>query len=87
MAVALHARIPSGIWISLGSLIFLGMVSIGYQIGIAGSKRSLAQPILAVSFSLVISLIAMLDRPHASFIKVSQQPFVDLLEMMNRPGS
>lgn len=82
VAVALQARIPTGIWATLGSLTFLGMLAVGYQMGIAGSKRSLAQPILAVSFSLVIALIASLDRPQSAFIKVSQQPLVDLLSSM-----
>lgn len=82
VAVAIQARIPMGIWLSLATLTFLGMLAVGYQMGIAGSRRSLAQPILAVSFSLVIALIASLDRPNASFIQVSQQPFVDLLNSM-----
>jgi hypothetical protein len=82
VAVALQARVPTGIWTALLGLMFLGMVAIGYQMGIAGSKRSLAQPILAVSFSLVIVLIATLDRPHGNYVKVSQQPFVDLLDNM-----
>jgi hypothetical protein len=82
VAVSLQVRIPAGIWDSLAALTFLGMLAVGYQMGIAGSKRSLVQPILAVSFSLVIALIASLDRPQASFIKVSQQPLVDLLNSM-----
>jgi hypothetical protein len=82
VAVALQARVPSGIWAALASLTFFGMVAVGYQMGIAGSKRSLAQPILALSFSLVIALIAALDRPQGSYIKVSQQPFVDLHRSM-----
>lgn len=82
VAVALQARIPAGIWASLSCLTFLGMMAVGYQMGIAGSKRSLVQPILALSFSLVIALIASLDRPHATFVKVSQQPFTDLLNSM-----
>lgn len=82
VAVALQARIPPAIWTSLASLTFLGMLAVGYQMGIAGSKRSLVQPILAISFSLVITLIALLDRPHTNFIKVSQQPFVNLLNSM-----
>jgi hypothetical protein len=82
VAVALQTRIPTGIWGVLVGLTFLGMVAIGYQMGIAGSKRSLVQPILAVSFSLVIALIATLDRPQGTYVRVSQQPFVDLLKSM-----
>src|SRR5262249_55444319 len=83
VAVALQTRIPAGIWTALPSLTVLGMVAVGYQMGIAGSKRSLVQPILAISFSMVIALIASLDRPQGSYIKVSQQPFIDLLSSMN----
>ena len=82
VAVALQARIPGGIWIALLSLTFLGMVAVGYQMGIAGSKRSLAQSILALSFSLVITLIASLDRPGSGYVTVSQQPMVSLRNSM-----
>lgn len=68
------ARIPSGIWYSLAILIVLGMIAVGYQTGIAGSRRSWSMPILAFSFSLVIALISSLDRPHSDLIHVSQQP-------------
>jgi hypothetical protein len=83
VAVALQTRIPVGIWSVLASLTVLGMIAVGYQMGIAGSKRSLVQPILAISFSMVIALIASLDRPQGGYIKVSQQPFVDLFNSMN----
>ncbi|HVJ45470.1 MAG TPA: hypothetical protein VM511_03725 [Luteolibacter sp.] len=83
VAVALQARIPTGIWFALSSVTVLGMASVGYQTGIAGSKRSLTKPVLAVSFSLVIALIAALDRPNGTYVKVSQQPFIDLLDSMS----
>src|SRR3990172_7525241 len=77
VAVGLQARIPIGIWSVLYGLTILGMMGIGYHTGIAGSKRSLATLILALSFALVIALIASLDRP-GGFIKVTQQPLIDL---------
>jgi hypothetical protein len=70
VTVALQIRIPLGIWLILLSLIFLGIMGLGYQTGIANSKRSLAQPILALSFAMVIGLIAELDRPYSSLIKI-----------------
>ena len=83
VAIGLQARIPNGIWIALLSLTFFGMVAIGYQIGIAGSKRSLAQPILAISFSMVIALIASLDRPQSGYVTVSQQSLRTLRDFMS----
>jgi hypothetical protein len=83
VAVGLHVRIPSGIWLVLYALVILGMLGIGYQAAIAGSsKRSLAMPLLAFSFSLVIALIISLDRPQSDFITVSQRPLEDLRASM-----
>ena len=77
VAIGAHARIPLGIWSVLVGLTILGMIGVGYHTGIAGSKRSLATLILALSFAMVIGLIASLDRP-GGFIKVTQQPLIDL---------
>jgi hypothetical protein len=83
VAVGLQTRVPIGIWAVLYSITILGMMGVGYQTGIAGSKRSMARPILAVAFSLVFMLIASLDRPNGSFINVTQQPLIDLRDSMD----
>jgi hypothetical protein len=57
------------------------MMGMGYHAGIAGSKRSLSMLILALSFALVITMIAALDRP-GSFLKITQQPLIDLQRSM-----
>ncbi len=77
LAFALQVRIPVGIWVVLYGLTILGMMVMGYHTGIAGSRRSMAALILALSFAVVIAMIASLDRP-GGFIKVSQQPLIDL---------
>lgn len=82
VAIGLQQRIPAPIWIVLAGLTFCGMVLVGYQTGIAGSKRSAARPFLAVSFSMVVALIASLDRP-GGFLTVSQRPLVDLRATMD----
>jgi hypothetical protein len=82
VAVGIQARVPNEIWLALYSLTVLGMVSAGYQAGIAGSRRSLAWPILTVSFALVFALIAALDRPDSGVLKVTQQPLIDLRDAM-----
>jgi protein-S-isoprenylcysteine O-methyltransferase Ste14 len=82
VAIGLQQRIPGSIWIVLWSLTFLGMAGVGYQTAIAGSKRSWARPILAISFSLVITLIAALDRPQNDYVRVSQQPMIDVRDFM-----
>jgi hypothetical protein len=81
VAVGIQARIPEGIWLTLMAITILGMIGVGYQAGIAGSKRTLAMPLLAIAFALVIATIAALDRPIGGFT-VSQQPLIDLLSSM-----
>lgn len=78
VAVSLQLRIPPGVWFLFIVITCLGMMSLGYQTGIAESKRSCAQPILAISFALVIAMIAELDRPDGTFIRVPQQPLIDV---------
>ena len=82
VAVGIQARVPNEIWLVLYFITILGMMGVGYHTGIAGSKRSLARPILALSFALVFALIASLDRPDSGVLEVSQQPLIDLRESM-----
>jgi hypothetical protein len=90
VAIGIQARVPGEIWVMLYAITILGMVGVGYQTGIAGSKRSMARPILALSFAMVFALIASLDRPDSGVLKVTQQPLVDLQTLMrstsDQPG-
>ncbi len=86
VAVGIQARVPRDIWLALYCITILGMASMGYQSGIAGSTRSLAAPVLALSFALAFTLIASLDRPDSGILKIAQQPLIDLLgEMTAHP--
>ena len=88
VAVGMQARVPSEIWLVLYAITILGMVSVGYQTGIAGSKRSLAWPILALAFALTFALIAALDHPDSGILNVTQQPLIDLQgAMATTPGA
>jgi hypothetical protein len=78
VAVGIQLRIPIGVWGALYALSVLGMIGMGYQGGITGSKRSLASVILALSFALVTSLIFALDRPATRGFRVPQQPLADV---------
>jgi hypothetical protein len=71
-------RIPPMIWGVLIALTVLSMAAVGYQFGVLGRTGVAFHLVLAVSFSLVVTLIADLDRGTSSLLKVSQQPMVDL---------
>lgn len=78
----LRSRVPAVIWIVLYLLGFLAMVLMGYQSGLANSRRSIAAVVLILGFSLVFYLIADLDRPGKGMLQVSQQSMIDLRNSM-----
>lgn len=55
---------------------------VGYQVSVSGLRRLRGTPVLAGAFSLVIFIIADIDRPGEGFIRVSPQPLCDVLESM-----
>lgn len=83
MMVGLRSRIPLTIWLSLATLATLGVASIGYQAGIAETKRSPAMGGIVLSFIIVLGLIMDLDRGREGFIQVGQQAMIDLRHSMD----
>jgi hypothetical protein len=83
----LRVRIPPVVWAVLIGLTVTGMGQAGYQTGLAGSRRPLSVPVFALGFAAVIFLIADLDRPHAGWVRVSQQPMQELVGSMSEVAS
>jgi hypothetical protein len=81
----LRVRIQPVVWGVLLGVTVLAMAQLGYQAGLAGGRRPLSVPAFALSFALVMYLIADLDRPQAGWIRVSQQPMLDLQRSMSEP--
>jgi hypothetical protein len=54
----------------------------GYHGGLAGTSRSLAILAVAFTFSVVLWVIADLDRPLEGALVVNQQPMIDLRNSM-----
>ena len=78
----LQSRVPAVIWIVLYALALLAMEMIGYHAGLANSRRSIAALALIIGFSMVLFLIADLDRPGQGMLRVSQQSMIDLRRSM-----
>lgn len=84
VAVGLEARIPIVILTLLFTLVILGMFSVGYQVAVAGSsRRSWLTPVMVLTFSLLITLIAALDRPNSSILPVTQKPLIEVRAFMD----
>ena len=75
-------RIPFLMWVVLFVVTIITMLGVGFQFGLAGSRSMIANLMLAVTFSLVISLIFDLDQPGKGWVNVSQQPMIDLNERL-----
>ena len=82
---ALRSRIPGAIWFGLFVVAALSLATMGYHAGVSGTRRSLAILAVALTFSVVIELIADLNRPQAGVLRVGQQALLDVQRSMNVP--
>ena len=86
LMVGLRSRIPLVIWAGLFGLSMLGMAAVGYQAALTTSRRSPAMLGLVLAFTIVLMLIADLDRGQEGLLRVSQSSMLDLQRSM-QPAS
>ena len=75
-------RIPPLVWWALYCLAASAMLSLGYQLGLARSRRPIVSAIGILALSIVVTMIVDLDRAQAGLLRVSQQPLEDVLVQM-----
>ena len=83
--VGLRSRVPVILWLTLYLVAVFSVMQLGYQAGLSASRRSPAGVTFVLIFSLVILLIADLDRPHEGLVRVSQQAMQDLQNSWTSP--
>jgi hypothetical protein len=81
----IRSRIPGAIWVGLFAVAVLSLIAMGYFEGLPGTRRSIAVFAVAIAFSVVIELIADLDRPQEGVLRVSQQALLDVQRSMTPP--
>jgi hypothetical protein len=86
VTLGMRNRLPGTIWAALYFVAVLSMAAMGYQAGLAGTTRSLAEFAVALTFSGVLFLVADLDRPQEGLLRVSQQALVDVRRSMQSPA-
>jgi len=84
LTVSIRARVPAPTWITLYVLLMIGMIMMGAQIGQSGTRHFGLELALAASFSVVLLMIADLDRPQQGLVRVSQQAMVELRAKLER---
>ena len=82
VTAGVYARVPVTVIVLLllGSMLTLGMV--GYNAGLTRRRSPLTAVVLIVVLGAVITLVVDLDRPRDGFLKVNQQPLIDLQEQI-----
>jgi hypothetical protein len=85
VTAGLRNRIPTIIWLSLYFVTILGIASLGYQMGLAGSRSIPATFALILTFAFVLYLIGDLDRSQHGLLKVGQGAMIDLQKKLNDP--
>lgn len=83
LTVVLRWNIPITIWILLYAITVLGMSSMGYHAGLHGTRGSFSYLVLALAFSIVMVLIADLDRPRQGVFRVNQKSLIELKQSMD----
>jgi hypothetical protein len=64
-------------------LTVLTMILMGYRIGLSADRSRIGLAVFVLAFSIVIFIIADLDRPQQGLIHVSQQALIDVQQKLN----
>jgi hypothetical protein len=78
--MAFQNHVPESVIYVNAAVGLLSAMLVGYSFGVNGRRNIFSMFILAVSISLVLAVIIDLDRPRSGYIRVSQQPMIDLLQ-------
>ncbi len=82
IAARFRSHVSVSNWLVLGIVAMLSMVATGYHTGVSGPRSATATVAIVFAFSVVILLVADLDRPQEGLTSVSQQPLIDLQDQL-----
>jgi len=83
VAAGVRNRIPSSIWMALLGLLVFSMLGIGHFSGMKGKRNPISSTTLALSFSIVVLLVADLDRPISGLVITDQSAILELNERLS----
>ena len=84
VTAGMYARVPETILILLITCSMLTLAMVGYNAGLPLRRSPLTAAILIIVLGAVITLVVDLDRPQRGFLKVSQQPLIDLVQQIGQ---
>lgn len=84
VTMGMHDRVPMPVWICLWAVTALGMMTMGYQSSLVGSKRAWAMFPLIIAFCVMLCLAVDLDRPQQGVLRVDQSPMLRLADALEK---
>jgi hypothetical protein len=76
--IAFQNHVPESVIYVNGIVGLLAAMLVGYTFGLHGRRQIFSVCVLALAITLVLAVILDLDRPRLGFIRISQQPMIDL---------
>ena len=83
-ATVISDHVPSTVFLILYTVAVIGFGFIGYSAGFSGHRHLFVTLLVVILISVLITLIADLDRPRRGLIKVSQRSLIDLRESLDK---
>jgi len=80
---AMWNRIPVTIEVMLYILAFMGLMTMGYNAGLAGTRPTLPTMVLVLAFSAIMVVIVDLERPRQTLFEVSHEPMDSISRRMH----
>jgi hypothetical protein len=81
--MAFQNHVPQSVIYVIAVVGLLASLAEGYTFGLGGVRQLFSISALSVAITLVLTITIDLDRPREGFIRVSQQPLVDLQNQLN----
>ena len=83
----LYARVPDTILVLLLLGSALALLMIGYSAGLKKRRSLISAFVLIFALGIVLVMVVDLDRPQDGFVTVSQQPLIDVQQMIGPPAT
>lgn len=83
----MHSHVPGAVWLLLMLVAGVGCYASGCGAGACDARNKLSNVGLPLLIAVVITLIADLDSPYRGFIRLDQQPMMNLKASMAKPAN
>ena len=79
---ALRNQVPVVVMLMLIGSAMVAMGFTGYNAGVIGARRHIADLVMSLLIAALIVLVLDLDRPYRGLIRISEQPLVDVAKSL-----